>query len=38
VRRQEIATALVAERRLASAEAAIIAADIAGKVLGRRVA
>jgi hypothetical protein len=28
----------VAERRLASAEAAIIAADIASKVLGRKVA
>jgi F-type H+-transporting ATPase subunit b len=37
-RRQEIAAALVAERRLASAEAATIAADIASKVLGRKVA
>ena len=37
-RRQEIATALVAERRLASVEAATIAADIASKVLGRKVA
>jgi F-type H+-transporting ATPase subunit b len=36
-RRQEIAAALVAERRLASAEAATIAADIASKVLGRKV-
>ena len=37
-RRREIATALETERRLASAEAATIAADIAGKVLGRKVA
>lgn len=37
-RRQEIATALEAERRLASAEAVRIAADIASKVLGRKVA
>ena len=37
-RRREIATALVAERRLASTEAATIAADIASKVLGRKVA
>lgn len=37
-RRQEIATALESERRLAAAEAATLAADIAGKVLGRRVA
>jgi F-type H+-transporting ATPase subunit b len=36
--RQEIAAALQAERRLAAAEAATIAADIASKVLGRRVA
>ena len=36
-RRREIAAALVAERRLASAEAATIAADIASKVLGRKV-
>jgi F-type H+-transporting ATPase subunit b len=38
LRRQEIATALEAERRLAAAEAATIAAEIASKVLGRRVA
>ncbi len=38
LRRQEIATALEAERRLAPAEAATIAAEIASKVLGRRVA
>jgi F-type H+-transporting ATPase subunit b len=37
-RRQEIATALEAERRLASAEAATMAADIASKLLGRKVA
>ena len=37
-RRQEITTALEAERRLASAEAVRIAADIASKVLGRKVA
>ena len=37
-RRQEIATALIEEKRLASAEAATIAADIASKVLGRKVA
>lgn len=37
-RRQEIASALVSERRLAAAEAATLAADIAGKVLGRKVA
>ena len=37
-RRQEIARALEAERRLASAEAATIAANIASKVLGRTVA
>jgi F-type H+-transporting ATPase subunit b len=37
-RRQEIAAALEAERRLASAEAANLAADIATKVLGRKVA
>ena len=37
-RRREIATALVSERRLAAAEAATIAADIASKVLGRKVA
>ena len=38
LRRQEIATALEAERRQAAAEAATIAAEIASKVLGRRVA
>ena len=37
-RRQEIAAALEAERRLASAEAGTLAADIAAKVLGRKVA
>ena len=37
-RRQEITTALEAERRLAGAEAAIIGAEIASKVLGRKVA
>jgi F-type H+-transporting ATPase subunit b len=37
-RRQEIATALDAERRLAAAEAATIGAEIASKVLGRKVA
>ena len=36
--RQEIAAALQVERRLAAAEAATIAADIASKVLGRKVA
>ena len=37
-RRQEIAAAVEAERRLAAAEAAIIGAEIASKVLGRKVA
>jgi F-type H+-transporting ATPase subunit b len=37
-RRQEIATALETERRLAAAEASIIWAEIASKVLGRKVA
>jgi F-type H+-transporting ATPase subunit b len=37
-RRHEIATALEAERRLAAAEAATIGAEIASKVLGRKVA
>lgn len=37
-RRQEIATALESERRLAAAEAATLAVDIASKVLGRKVA
>ena len=36
--RQEIAAALQVERRLAVAEAATIAAEIASKVLGRKVA
>jgi F-type H+-transporting ATPase subunit b len=36
--RQEIAAALAVERRLAAAEAAAIAAEIASKVLGRKVA
>jgi F-type H+-transporting ATPase subunit b len=36
--RQEIAVALESERRLAAAEAAAIAAEIASKVLGRKVA
>ena len=37
-RRREIATALVAERQRAATEAATIAAEIASKVLGRKVA
>lgn len=37
-RRQEIATALESERRLAAAEAATLAVDIASKVLGRKIA
>jgi F-type H+-transporting ATPase subunit b len=36
--RQEIATALETERRLASVEAVAIAGEIAGKLLGRKVA
>lgn len=36
--RQEIAAALESERRLAAAEAAAIGAEIASKVLGRKVA
>ena len=36
--RQEIAAALQVERRLAATEAAAIAAEIASKVLGRKVA
>ena len=38
LRRREIATALETDRRLAAAEVATIAAEIASKVLGRRVA
>lgn len=38
VTRQEIGVALEVERRLAAAEAAAIAAEIAGKLLGRKVA
>jgi F-type H+-transporting ATPase subunit b len=36
--RREIATAVAAEQRLAAAEAATIAGEIASKVLGRKVA
>jgi len=38
LRRREITTALESERRIAAAEAATIGAEIASKVLGRKVA